>query len=54
MNKLKGKVQQIVKSITNHAIRKEMEEWPPKCQTSIFYQPKRPSLPQQASKTQRP
>lgn len=42
MDKLQMKAQQLVKGMTDHVIREEMEEWPPKCNGSLFYQLKRP------------
>ncbi len=51
MKSLQAKAKQLVKGIADHAIRKEMQEWPPKCVGSILYQPRRPSLQQAADKT---
>ena len=47
MGKLQAKAKQLIKDMIDRVIRQEMEEWPPKCNGSMLYQPKRPPLPGQ-------
>ena len=52
MSELKRGLQKVIKGAIDNAVRKETEEWPPRCSTTIFYQPKRPPLPNQEKQQQ--
>lgn len=46
MKGLKTKMEEMARKAVQHAVRDELEEWPPQT-LLLFYQPERPEKPQE-------
>lgn len=46
---VKKKVNDLMKKAVEHAVREDLEEWPPEC-LFYLYQPQRPEMPEESDK----